>query len=273
MVTKAESLSSIIDEVDPSIVVLCETKASNTFVDTFFKKLQYNACVKPDSGGRGLVVAVKNSFGSPLNVSSSPLPGIISAQLKFRNINARVIAAYGPQESTPAEDRKNFFDDLGIEVENAGIAGDIPMLIGDLNSKIDKQNDQLVACSPNGELLVNLVSQNDLAAVNHYPGCRGKWTRENRMNDDEKSVLDYVFVPHVLYETISEAWIDEELLFTPFYTKGNKRSQTIQYTDHNSIYVNFKINLIPKQNKIDKNMGWKITEKGLEKFKEVTEEG
>ena len=68
----------------------------------------------------GLVVAVKNNFGLPLNVSSSSLPGIISAQLKFRNINVRVIAAYGPQESAPSEERKNFFDDVGIEVENAG---------------------------------------------------------------------------------------------------------------------------------------------------------
>jgi exonuclease III len=93
LVSKIDSLVDIINKLDPSIIVLCETKATNAFVNTQLKKLNYSVCAKP---GSGLVIAVKKNYGSLINVSSCDNPGIISTKLKFRGISIRIIAVYGP---------------------------------------------------------------------------------------------------------------------------------------------------------------------------------
>ena len=259
---------------------MCETRASSGFVKTNFDKLNYHICFKPGSKARsgGTVVAVKKNYGSLLNVTSCNNPGIVAAKLKFRGLNLRVIAAYGPQESVFIDERKKFFEDLSVEIENASISGDYPVVLGDLNGKIKQLNGITTSASSNGELIVNMMNNYHLKAMNHHPSCVGMWTHENRKSGDplEKSILDYVLVNDKLYQTAVDIQIDESLLFTPFYVKNkNTTKQTKQFTDHNAISVTFKINLLNDESNTAKRAqnGWKITEKGLKKFQEITESG
>ena len=48
------------------------------------------------------------------------------------------------------------------------------------------------ATSVNGDSLLECMKRDQLIAVNHHPQCTGKWTRQNRINEAEKSVIDYI---------------------------------------------------------------------------------
>ena len=106
------------------------------------------------------------------------------------NSPLRIIAAHDPQESELIENRQSFYRELNIEVKTATMQGDTPIIMGDLNAKIENEEDEITAMSPNGELLSDLMKENDLVAINHLPSCIGKWTRQNKKNPEEKSTID-----------------------------------------------------------------------------------
>ena len=71
-----------------------------------------------------------------------------------------------------------------------------------------------------GKELLNLEKNTQGLIVNKSIKCKGKWTRVNTKNCNEKSILDYVMTNQSVYDDIIEMIIDEEKLYRLTKYKG-----------------------------------------------------
>ena len=272
---RADSVANILQTLKPDIVVFCETKASNAFAANFLKNQCYEPVVKkrlsPNSGG--IVIAVRGSWSRGFTDSTaSHHQSICSAMLKTGNQSLKIIAAYGPQETEKKEIRETFYEELAIEIGCGEEQDCVPIVLGDLNSKIEKNGSDFKALSANGELLLKFMNDYNLNAVNFLDICEGKWTRQNRCNSQEKSVLDYILVQDNLVGKIFEATVDENLHFTPFNVHKTKGQLCLTYTDHNAIFLKFKDMLKKPPHQPKKLRSWWKTDcDGLQKFNIMTD--
>ena len=107
------------------------------------------------------------------------------------------------------------------------------LLLGDFNAKIGNEEQGIPngdpIITPNQKRLTHLTNNFNLKILSKSPKCKGKWTRINTKNENEKSIIDYPLCTQALYTNLIT--IDEEENY-----KLNGRSKT----DHNSIII--KIN-------------------------------
>ena len=265
--SKYESLVNIINnQISPDIFAICETKLNNhSKLAHLFP--DYNLLTRPNKLGKGglLIALKKDVFPNVMDVTSSPDKNILVGRLPVSNHRAiRLILVYGLQENEVLEDREAFMLEVSIEIQKCIDSGDIPMVIGDLNAKVDLIDEKIVPLSSNGKLLLNVVNEHNLHVINFTEKCDGKWTHVIRTTD-ERSVLDYLIASEVILESINEMVIDEDCLMCPFVS-GQKR---VTYSDHNAILFSAKID-VPKPSKPPPDFRWKIDEEGLQKIKELT---
>ena len=102
--------------------------------------------------------------------------------------------------------------------------------------------------TPNGKRLINLTNNFNLKILNKNPKCKGKWTRIDTKNENEKSIIDYSLCTQALYTNLNTITIDEEENY-----KLNGRSKT----DHNSIIIKINKSTSMVKKKID-SYQWKI---------------
>ena len=232
-----------------------------------------------------MAIAVKGqTFKSVLDVTSTTHNSIIVTRIELDNSAFRIILGYGPQENEAAEMRELFFTELEIEITECKVAGDMPVLIGDMNSKIDSVDEKIVPRSSNGKLLLELVENQEMEILNFDQRCQGKWTHVVRTTESA-SVLDYVIVSHSMAKHLKEITIDEERLYCPFSIKKKKKVVstkkkkkfsikkkviTPQYSDHNSIITTFKLPHTKKTT--HKQQSWRLTDEGLHMFNALTSE-
>ena len=279
LLSKKESLSLIVDKLQPKIIVLCETKlAANNVIKNMLP--DYEVSTRPTKAGkRGLAICVrKQTFLMVLDVTSSTLNDILTVRIVMKDTAIRVILGYAPQETEDAEVRENFYEELKLEIIKCRIVNDIPVVLGDMNAKIRKretpiQNNpnttttnietQLIHTSPNGKLLLNMTTDQDLDILNFHKNCSGKLTHVIRTTG-AASVLDYVMSCHEITSCVDKIIIDEDCIFCPFHLKKKEP----QFSDHNAIITRFKIK--HQKKKYIPISKWRITHHGLEKFHEIT---
>ena len=269
--SKKDSLTQIIQNISPDIIVICELKIQSTPpTRNFFKKLCYDAKICQESG---VLIATKMNIPC-INVTTTTHKNILSAKVVVKNVPLRVIAAYGLQETRSSEDRTEFFDELSIEIENSILHEDNPIIIGDLNAKLTHNNNSIDHLSPNGRLLAEIINEHSLNVLNFHPKCQGKWTRSiTKKGVCEESVLDYVITNNKVISMVKDIVIDEERTMTPFTLgTGNRHTST----DHNAILTNLLWSAPEKTDNRKENQpqapdpGWKITSEGLGEFYKMT---
>ena len=110
------------------------------------------------AGKEGLVVAVKhNTFQSVLDVTTTHLNTIIAVRVSSAGTcSIRLILGYGPQEDEKSEIREEFFQELELELRCCITSGDLPLIIGDFNAKIEPSPSSFQGnpVSENGRLCV-----------------------------------------------------------------------------------------------------------------------
>ena len=117
------------------------------------------------------------------------------------------------------------------------------------------------------------MSDHHLIAVNHLESCIGLWTRQNRCNEEEKSVLDYILLQENMGDNVKEAIVDEDLFYTPYNVKKVKGGGlSVKYSDHNALILQLS-DVFKKPKSVAENpVGWwKLTEEGLLKFNVMTD--
>ena len=113
----------------------------------------------------------------------------------------------------------------------------------------------------NGKKLQRIIDNNSLIPIStkaHY----GLWTRVNRNNTEERSVIDYIITTETIERNTTSLIIDKE---GTLRIKGKKES------DHNTILMAIKVNNPRKREYITK---WKLENKeGWNQFnKKIKEE-
>ena len=272
--SKLDSFTKIVHTLSPDVISLNELKHKNPgAIRTIFKKLGYKTIIKKESG---VLIATKTKYRL-VDCTSTTHSNILVGRLTIKNTVIRVIAAYGPQEKSPVDQRTDFYDELSAEIESCDLHNDSPIIIGDINAKIECNNGIIGSLSSNGELLLSVIQKYSLSVLNFHPLCTGKWTcvieKNNRL---EQSVLDYVLTNSSFHNSVQSIMIDEERLFTPFSI--TKKSKTITYTDHNAIIsslswqptTDHQQESDQKSNNTSSKVGWRLTSEGLEKFNSQT---
>ena len=268
MNSKFDSFIRILSILSPDIITICELKTSQlSLLRVKLKEQNYKMMIQPQSG---MAIVAKQKL-EMVNVTACDHPNILSASFTYQDIRIRLIAVYGLQENADATERENFYDELNIEIEHCTVSDENPLISGDLNAKLGKENVGVCALSPNGKLLLEAVNKYNLKVLNFSDKCNGKWTRTRMKNDVlEESVLDYVITNNCLVSKLESITIDESKTYTPFRTSKDKQT----YSDHNAIISKFTW----KRNKSYEKtttpqigkLGWKINSEGLQMFKEKT---
>ena len=183
--------------------------------------------------------------------------------------NISVILGYGPQESEYAEVREEFFTEMEIEIEKCRTAGELPIVIGDMNSKLAPMNGHLKKpLTSNGRLLQQVIESQDLEVLNFSGKCNGQHTHVTRTTG-ASSTLDYVLISREMDCLVNEMLIDEECLMCPFWVEKVKGKDTPKFSDHNAIIL--RLSIPHEKNHEDKPaLSWKITKEGLDKLAHVT---
>ena len=263
-------------KIEPEIIVIVETKAAqqNTLKHDFKNYELVTKQVKKGKGG--ILCGVKKNIGtlSVLEVTTVKNDNILSVKVSFPEISMRVVVAYGPQENDSVENKEDFFKDLSIEVEASIVNGDMLMLVGDLNSRIELVDGKVRAVSRNGKYLQDLVTNCDLNVLNFSEKCTGKWTHVIRKSQ-KKSVIDYVIVDNDLNCGVRDILIDEECMYTPFRRVTENNAVRAQYSDHNTIITKIEIQKSNKERETAQHDdthidSWILNDIGWKKFFHIT---
>ena len=229
-----------------------------------------DCCVKGGKGG--IVIAVKkNVFGSFINVTNSKLDNLLVGRISTGTKSVRIIACYAPQETDLKEVREEFFEDLSIEVNKSRLSDEEFVILGDLNSKLEVNEDNTIFnVSPNGKLLLEFVQGHDLEILNFTDLCCGDQTHVIRTTG-QSSRLDYVLTTKKFMKQVSSMVIDETCLLCPFRMEKLKGKYVQKFSDHNSIILDLKIPRgFMEKSSNSKKKHWKITQEGLSMFYDIT---
>ena len=118
------------------------------------------------------------------------------------------------------------------------------ILTGDFNAKLQiKENKTHQDISNNGKLLNQLLQETNTTPIS-LSKDKGKWTRVNRNQPDQKSIIDYVLTEKE-DNIIDHLQIDEEGLIRPHHIKTKNGIEIKTETDHNTITMTISTEFIP----------------------------
>ena len=223
----------------PSVICITETKVVKTkdyMIEGYKEVLKRN--IKKGKGG--MMIAVKNNTATGVKETTvSNNPYIMTGEIKYRDKTGRLILCYGPQEDEKADVRKEFYEDLAIEVENSILNGATPVILGDLNAKIKKgEKGDVSAESGNGYLLMHVIEEYQLMVLNFHQQAEGYYTRIiTKKGKEEKSCLDYVISIKGVYSDMKSFCVDENKVITPFRTVKRGKNMQDVYSDHCAITI------------------------------------
>ena len=227
--TKKDSLSRIVESVEPDIIALCETKKLGRLKEEELAEFDVvEKDLKP--GQEGLLVAVRKCTSKSMKeVTETELKTVMTVRIEYPHVNLRVIVAHAPQETDKCETRIEFYEELSVQIERCITSGDELIITGDLNARIvcDDSGVSGGKDSPNGKLLSDLIQSHKLKVGNFDEKCVGKWTRIQACKNGtvSKSVLDYVLLSENMQSSLNEMMIDEDKIFCPYRVLAEKGVQ------------------------------------------------
>lgn len=151
---------------------------------------------------------------------------------------------YGKQEGFSVEETQREYDELTTQIMTRKRTGDI-VLTGDFNAKLeikDRQNKIIQNQSRNGRMLQQTIDTTNIIPVS-LNNKENKWTRVNRNNPQEKSIIDYILVSEEAQNKTSEIYVD---------TEGLLKIQGKHQSDHNPMMITLEYTIEKSKNKITK---------------------
>ena len=210
---KLPSLSKIISDLQLSMFCIQEThflKEGSIKFDNFqiFEKTR-----ETKSGGGLLVGALKDLNPIWIGDGGSTAEAM-SIKVSVKDMDIRVVNAYGPQEYADNEKKTCFWEYLDNEAFLANVEGTGLYVAMDANSWL---GDEILKGDPhkqnkNGEMFQNFLERNpQLVVLNTETFCEGLITRSRAANDKvEHSVIDFVIVCDKVLSFINKFTIDEQ---------------------------------------------------------------
>ena len=134
---------------------------------------------------------------------------------------------YGKQENASRDEIEREHDQLNTQINVLAKGGEL-ILTGDFNAKLEINHNQYEQrLSSNGKYLKNMIDMNKLQPVSTKEEYV-RWTRENRHNSEEKSIIDYIITTEGIAKHINELNIDET---------GTYRIKGKNESDHNTFLL------------------------------------
>ena len=237
--SKQKSLKDIIEEENPTIIGISETKLTESdslTLDGYIIKR-----VDRESGGGGVLIAYKRCLENVMMVVREEKRKEEMLWIKVDNgkMKMRIGIVYMPQENeTKLEEIKEIYSKIEEEIMKADDNNEVVVLMGDLNCKIgnhiEKNTDEV---SKGGRVLLKMCNKMDLAIVNGKEFCKGTWTR---IQKEQKSVLDYMIMKNHDVHHIEKMVIDENKIKTPYRITSEKE---LIYTDHCMMITTMKFQM------------------------------
>ena len=246
--SKRESLQEIIDKEKPVIICITETHLGE---DEQFNISGYKVFLNNrNNEGGGVLIGVKDEISSVAVEVKKEQVSHEAIWIKIDNgrIKIRIGVIYAPQENkVKNEEITNMYETVTKEIQKAIDNDEKIVLMGDFNCKIGgeiRNNKEDV--SKGGKEFIKVIKQNKLSVLNNSIRCEGRWTR---IQNDQKSIIDYGIIREEDEDSIVQVTIDENKEITPY-----RISDKIVYTDHCAILT---------------EMDWRKGEKQKEKRKYV----
>ena len=252
--SKLESLQSAVDTHNSHIVAITETHSKPPKLDGYTQWLGKNRTGK----GGGVALAVREDYANkiqPIDDLEDDNQEIMWARLDLNhNRKLSIGVYYGKQENEKKEIVEREYSQLTTQIIKLKQQGPV-VLTGDFNAKIEiNKGVTQQSTSRNGKLLNDLIAATDLVPISTKAES-GTWTRVNRKNTEEKSVIDYILVRKEDEEFVTENVVDEV---------GLLRLKGANESDHNTLTMTLDIPL-KKQTQTIKRWNLNNTE-GWRKF-------
>ena len=210
---KTTSLKSILKETQSDIAVIVETKTKKPpNIDGYIWYHKH----RPTKTGGGVGILVKQQLYH--NTQEVPNYNEENQELIWIRIQTTTRplflgAYYGPQEKADRDSVYREYQKIRTTINQLKDKGDI-IIIGDYNAKIQINHPTYQQeTSRNGTLLAQLIEDTNTQTPTTSTETL-HWTRENRNNPNEKSVIDYVLADTNIAKQITELKIDDTGLYS-----------------------------------------------------------
>ena len=251
--SKIESIQSAVQTHNSHIVAITETKGLPPKLEGYAKwEIKQN-----NKHGGGVAITVREEMANNFQIiedMEDDNQEIIWAQITMKNKKISIGVYYGKQENEKIEIIEREFSQLKTQINRLKNQGHT-ILVGDFNAKLKINKGEVSQeVSRNGKYLTELLETCGSTAISTESET-GTWTRVNRNNTSEKSVIDYFIVRKCDTHCVTENTVDEA---------GALRMKGIRESDHNTMTISFKMPM-EKQNKIIRR--WKLgNREGWKKF-------
>ena len=236
-----------------------------------FQVFQLN---RQKSQGGGLALGVLKSIESALIRDGDDDIEVLSVYALLGDIPTRVIVGYGPQESDTVEKKRNFWNFLENEINEAELENQGLMLQmdGNLHSGDLVKGDPNVQ-NRNGKLFIDFLERNkSLIVLNCMDTCKGVITRKRiTENNVEEAVLDFFVINEKLRSFFKDMIIDEDRNYCLSNFSQIKKNKRVIESDHNGMIAEFDLEI--KSRKPDREEMLNLRNKDCQEvFKNLTEE-
>ena len=180
----------------------------------------------PQKGG-GVGFLIRNDIKSLIEeMNTPPSTTLESKWITLKSASKIAIGVvYGKQETASKEEVEQQFQELTTVTNRMQQQCEV-IILGDLNAKIEINKQQCKQkLSRNGSLLQEFLKQTN-TVINTTEKHQGTWTRVNRRNNSEKSVIDYIITGYPMKTKVVESATDTDNMY---------QIAGINQTDHNVI--------------------------------------
>ena len=277
--SKKDSLVSIINEVEPNVILLNETHLKVNKKPEIYGYYSYthNRNNKSMGGVATCVDAREASNTVSIKYGEDEDEYIVTRHSQFV-VPINVINLYGEQESRAGNDEiEGRWNRIVHEIETIEKRNEEVLLCGDFNKHLGGIiPDNHIKCSFGGKLVENFLRSGKYVLINATKKVEGgpftRYDPGDPNNDKVKSCLDLAIVSKNLFRYVDKLIIDKKLALTP----GRAISKSkIVYTDHYALILKFKdIPIKQKQNLGEpRHTTWNTNkEGGWDVFKKITDD-
>ena len=208
--SKIQSLNSLLYAEDIDIAAIVETKTTGLNPTTEGYTWIAKKATSNSSGGTAIVIK-NNLIPQVRQIHSMHDDEVEALWVKVNTKHDKPIALgtfYGKQESAPIDQIDTQFNNLRTQVHQL-MHDHRVMLVGDFNAKLNINTEKVTQKqSSNGKRMQEMLDESNLHPVSLTKG-EGNWTRVNRKNPSERSIIDYVLADEQMNKQIHRITIDE----------------------------------------------------------------
>ncbi len=250
---KIRSMESLLQTEKIQIALITETMFNNKEAYNI-KGYKWIGKNRTNKKGGGIGILISNQLtgctSEANDIEENPNLETTWIKLETRPKNIYIGVFYGPQENNPKDQNEQMYRTLETQIKQLQTKGEV-IIGGDFNAKLEVTSEKgKQKQSKNGSLLKRTLDNTNLTPIS-LEADHGHWTRVNRSNPEEKSIIDYICTTEEVAKNKGITIIDEE---------GHLRIKGKNETDHNTIITTIKIYNKRKPEYIEKwNTGTKET--------------